>query len=96
MSTTIPAHILADGSREITILLFGPLATAAGQEKVILTQTAQDIACSDLRAALARQCPAIAPLLPSCRFAVNHAFASESTRLKGDEEIALIGLVCGG
>ncbi|MBU6429701.1 MAG: MoaD/ThiS family protein [Cyanobacteria bacterium REEB65] len=46
--------------------------------------------------ALASSCPAITTLLPSCRIAVNNAFASPDTPVRGTDEVAVIPPVSGG
>ena len=79
----------------IRIRVFGQLAQAAGSSAIELT-VAQGATCSAVRRQLATAVPALAPHLQGCRFAINHAFATEQQQVNPEEEIALIGLVCGG
>ena len=78
------------------VRLFGPLAQTALCERVTLNLDTPAPTVADLRAQLGAVVPALAPLLGTCRFAVNHAFVPESQSLHGQDEIALIGLVSGG
>lgn len=80
----------------VTIKLFGPEATAAGRRELPVEFDAAQATCEDLRGAIAQQHPDLADQLTACRFAVNHAFADESTRISETDEIALIGQVSGG
>ncbi len=49
-----------------------------------------------LRAAIGRDFPMLAPLLPIVRVAVNHAFAEEGDPIRAGDEVALIPPVAGG
>jgi molybdopterin converting factor small subunit len=78
----------------VEVRLFGPLAARAGAAQV-------SVHCADpttaaVLAALDQQHPALKEVLPSCRLAVNHAYAAADQRLSATDEIALIGLVNGG
>lgn len=79
----------------IRVKLFGQLADAAGSREIDV-ELAGEADCAALRTALARSAAGLEPLLPACRFAVNHAFASEDRKLHEGDEVALIGLVSGG
>lgn len=79
----------------IRVKLFGQLADAAGGREVEVELTAP-ANCAALRAELACSSPGLAALLPACRFAVNHAFATEDQPIREGDEVALIGLVSGG
>lgn len=51
---------------------------------------------ADLRTAIARRWPALASLAARVMVAVNSQYASDSTRLDADSEVALIPPVSGG
>ena len=79
------------------VLLFGPYADAAGTPRVELTfDTDHSRTAADICAALARQAPAIASMLPAARLAVNNRFANHDQIVSQGDELALIGLVGGG
>ena len=99
MSTS--AHNLANppetsGTHMFTVLIFGPVAQMAGSRQLRVTVGTAQPGCADLRQAISRQYPSLAGVLSSCRFAVNHAFAPETHIVCPADDIALIGLVCGG
>jgi molybdopterin converting factor small subunit len=79
-----------------TVLVFGPLADAAGAPAVQVHFPADRLSCAELRKALQEQHPSLTPLLRSCRLAVNHAFVPDSRLITPGEELALIGFVSGG
>lgn len=78
------------------VLVFGPVAKVVGDSTLSIAVKSTPVTCADLRQAMARQYPATVALSRSCRFAVNHAFAAETHVVTPSDEIALIGLVCGG
>jgi molybdopterin converting factor small subunit len=80
---------------EITVKLFGPEAEVAGRRQVTVS-VGEAATCGQLRAALAKREPLLAPRLPACRLAVNHEFAGDERPLGEQDEVALIGLVSGG
>ena len=51
---------------------------------------------ASLRAAISERYPALAPLLPIVRIAVNQAFATDEDRIREGDELALIPPVAGG
>ena len=51
---------------------------------------------SELRAAMAQACPALAPVLPHALFSVNAEYASEGTLIPPAAELACIPPVSGG
>jgi molybdopterin converting factor small subunit len=79
-----------------SVLVFGPMAEAAGAKQLTIHLAGDCLTCSALRYEIQRQYPQLATMLRSCRFAVNCAFAEEARELDGTEEVALIGLVAGG
>ena len=78
----------------VTVKLFGAEAKAAGMREVPVE--IGEATCLALREELARKISALAPLLPKCRFAVNHEFVELDRTLVASDEIALIGMVSGG
>jgi molybdopterin synthase catalytic subunit len=98
---SIPANNLANASDNaeahvFTVLVFGPVAQTAGERELRVSVRSARPSCAELRAAVTQQYPALASVLPACRFAVNDAFASESQIVQPSDDIALIGLVSGG
>jgi molybdopterin converting factor small subunit len=79
----------------IRVLLFGQEARAVGRSDVDVLLDGP-LTCGSLRAALAREVPALWPYLRSGRFAVNHEFADDGRALRETDEVALIGMVSGG
>ncbi len=79
----------------VRVLLFGQLAEVMGDSAVVLSAPAGST-CADLRLQISREAPALAPYLKSCRLAVNHQFAADDQPIGSSDEVALIGLVCGG
>ena len=51
---------------------------------------------AQLRRAVAETCPALAPLLPHVRFAVNTQYAAEGQVVRATDQIACIPPVSGG
>ncbi len=81
---------------DVVVKLFGPAEELARRNEVTVTLSVQDATCSALRSVLASAEPRLAPLLPGCRFAVNHGFASDDLVIEPEDEVALIALVSGG
>jgi molybdopterin converting factor small subunit len=81
---------------QVTVRLFGQEARAAGRDTVIVPLADAQCTCGHLRAALLAAEPRLAATLPNCRWAVNHAFATETQPIAATDEVALIGLVSGG
>ncbi len=81
---------------EWRIKVFGPLAQTRRRSEFTMNLAETVLTVAELRARLAAIEPDVAPLLPVCRFAVNHAFAGEEQQVTAQDEIALIGLVSGG
>ena len=91
-----PDKLSSMSSSELTVLLFDQLAAKASTRQIRVSLPAANPTCAQLRAAIAVAEPRLAPLLPSCRFAVNQAFAAEDRIVTSTDEIALIGMVSGG
>ena len=80
----------------IVVKLFGPMGRAVGGRQVAVQLEAGQATCAGLRARLAECEPALAPMLPACRFAVNQRLVGDDQPLSPDDEVALVGLVSGG
>lgn len=79
----------------LNVLLFGPLADAAGARAIAVdVAEGSDVACvlGQLHAAY----PRLRSLLGASRLAVNSAFAALNTPVQASDELALIGMVSGG
>jgi molybdopterin converting factor small subunit len=87
---------MAASRTSIRVLLFGPLAQRAGRRVVDIDAPLEPATCAELRARLAAAHPALGPLLPACRIAVNGRFALEDEVVTPEDEVALIGMVSGG
>lgn len=80
----------------VTVKLFGPAAQRAGRREVLVPIAAEQVSCGELRRRLAEAEPAVGELLPACRFAVNNEFVDDAAMVRNSDEVALIGMVCGG
>lgn len=79
------------------VKLFGPYADAAGARAVRVSHEGNDAPCAeDLLESIAAQRPALRPLLPRSRLAVNNRFAQPRQTVRASDEIALIGMLGGG
>jgi molybdopterin converting factor small subunit len=81
--------------RRVVVRLFGPAREAAGSASVELALSAPATA-ADAIAELARARPAVAPLLPRTRVAVNLEYVDARTPLAPGDEIAILPPVGGG
>lgn len=81
---------------EFVVLLFGPEARLVGADQVRVQADAPRLTCGALREHLQTQAPQLGSVLASCRFAVNHNFATDATQVGVADEVALIGAVSGG
>ena len=82
--------------RTVKVLLFGPQAQLLGQRAVEVAVWPGVTTCGEVLATLGALCPGLADSLPASRLAVDHEVAAADRVLRGDEELALIGLVGGG
>ena len=57
---------------------------------------ADDATAADVIAAVSRELPQVAGLLPSCRLAVDQCYVTNQTAITHDSEFALIPPVSGG
>jgi molybdopterin synthase catalytic subunit len=80
----------------VEVLCFALARQLAGSPRIVV-DLPDPATIADLRAALALACPALGPLLPHTRLAVNNAYATDDTaELPPDAEVALIPPVSGG
>jgi molybdopterin converting factor small subunit len=79
-----------------TVKVFGPLARLAGRHELAVEIHSAEPNVAALRNSIGLQYPVLVDILPSCRIAVNHAFAEEERPIRTGDELALIGMVSGG
>lgn len=79
----------------VKVLLFGPIAAAAGASECIV-RLGDDRSSAAVLHRLGEDRPAIRPLLAGARLAINSAFAAPQTPVAANDELAVIGLVSGG
>jgi molybdopterin converting factor small subunit len=80
----------------IIVKLFGPQSLLAGTRELPLCLENPSPTVADVRRALADAEPKLARSLANSRLAVNFEFADESERIHPGDEVALIGMICGG
>ena len=85
---------MSAGTR-VVMKLFGPAREAAGAASVML-ELSRGATAGDAVAELARAHPAVAPLLPRTRVAVNLEYVDVRTPLAPGDEIAILPPVGGG
>ncbi|MDP6460234.1 MAG: MoaD/ThiS family protein [Gemmatimonadota bacterium] len=81
--------------QELTIRLHAHAADLAGVREIRAPGGAGDTA-KDVKDALARVCPPLAPLLPSCVLATDSEYLPDSGVVEGDRTLHLIPPVSGG
>lgn len=79
----------------VTVKLFAAARELAGADELAVELPAQ-ATVGELRAKLASDCPALAPLLEHVLFAVDEAYGTDATYLRAGAEIACIPPVSGG
>ena len=79
----------------VEVKLFAAARQLAGCDSLPV-DCPDDCSVAELRDRLGQQCPALARLLPSTRFAVNAGYAADSQRLQPGDEVACIPPVSGG
>jgi molybdopterin converting factor subunit 1 len=79
----------------VTVRLFARARELAGGDAVRVTLPA-GATVGQMRERLARECPALAGLLPRCVVAVDAEFAEDGMNLRESSEVALIPPVSGG
>ena len=78
----------------VEVLFFAAARERAGCDRASFELSRPTVA--ELSLAIAERHPALAPLLPRLRFAVNRAFAAPTQALAEGDEVALIPPVAGG
>ena len=81
-------------SGKVTVDLFAGMAALAGGRRVCLDWSGGDVAA--LRRALARACPAVAPLLERSAVALGDRYAADDERVAEGSTAAVIPPVSGG
>ena len=79
----------------IEVQLFAGARQQAGRDSVIL-ELVEPATIADVKRALAIAIPALAPLLPSTRFAINMEYATDDDLVPEGAEVAAIPPVSGG
>lgn len=80
----------------VAVLLFGPLAAAAGSRRVEVWVEGEEAAVGVVRERLGKLVPGLEKYLAVSRFAVNQEFVGEEGVIREGDEVALIGAVSGG
>lgn len=80
---------------KVAVKLFAAARELAGREEVELELPAAASA-AEVRAALAEQCAALAPLVARSLLAVNAEYVDDATVIQRGDELALIPPVSGG
>ncbi|MEM7577513.1 MAG: MoaD/ThiS family protein [Planctomycetota bacterium] len=78
------------------VLLFGPQAALAKVRALSIEVVPGETTCADALRELGEACEFLRDSLPASRLAVNHALVDADVVLRGDEALALIGMVGGG
>ncbi len=80
---------------KLRLLLFGPMAEAAGEDRLEL-HVQEAAAVGDVLAVLRKTRPELSAWLDTAAVAVNREYASADVRLGDGDEVALIPPVSGG
>ncbi len=80
---------------QVAVQLFAGARQFAGKASVIV-ELIEPCTIANLKTALALAIPALAPLLPSTRFAINMEYASDDDTIPQGAEVAAIPPVSGG
>lgn len=87
---------MSSSSREIRVLLLGPLAERAGRPEIRLPDAEEGLVVRDLLARVEAACPALAPLEGRVAVAVDARYAGLDARVTPEAEVALVPPVSGG
>ena len=79
----------------VTVRLFARARDLAGAERVEL-QLSENATVADLRQALCRECPDLAPLAPHMLVAVGNDYADDKSAIPAGIELACFPPVSGG
>ncbi|MCC5785704.1 MAG: MoaD/ThiS family protein [Phycisphaerales bacterium] len=79
----------------LTVRLFGPYADAQGERELSVDLPPEPTVSLVLETIESRY-PALSPLMPSTRLAVNNRFVPPSHEVREGDELALVGMVGGG
>ena len=79
----------------VRLRLFAVMRTTLGRSHVEL-ELPDGATVAQLRSKLAEDYPALAPLLPTCLFAINGNYARDEQTIPSDSEVACIPPVSGG
>ncbi len=79
----------------VEVLVFGPEAAELGRDRAPV-DVADGATCEAVKESLGAAHPALRRFLGAARLAINGEFAAEGQRIRGGDEVALIGLVSGG
>ena len=79
----------------VQVRLFALARDRAGRE-VLDVELPERAVVADLRRAVARECPALAPLLPSSLVAIDAEYARDDQTVAAGSSVALIPPVSGG
>lgn len=79
----------------VEVRLFALARQLAGQAAVQI-QICDGGTLADVRQELRRQCPQLQPVLSHATFSIDHEYATDSTRVPANAEIACIPPVSGG
>ena len=80
---------------KIELLLFASAKDLFGQPKITI-ELSERATVAELKTALVRRQPEVASLIGRCAFSVDQQYASDSTELQPEQEIAMIPPVSGG
>ncbi|TWU08346.1 ThiS family protein [Stieleria varia] len=80
----------------LRVLLFAAVRQSAQQDWIDVDVAEDSPVAGDVLAAVADQLPAIAPLIPSCRLAVDDSYVGNNTPIDDTSIIALIPPTSGG
>lgn len=81
---------------QIDVLLFGPQAKLAKANRIAVQIDSPEVTVAHVMTELAAEVPALTQSLKSSRLAINHAYAGAQQAITSEDEVALIGMVCGG
>jgi molybdopterin converting factor subunit 1 len=81
-------------SEKIRVICFAALGEKVGKQVEIPVDGS--LSAAELRQRLMERYPECHDLIRTCMIAVNHEYAADDTRMRAEDEIALIPLVSGG